>query len=147
MRTLHRMVMLAAAAGLAAGCGDDNGGTQNTQLNVVGNWRATKWEVSMVADPSVRIDIVGGGATIQLTLTAGGTFTLTQTFLGESETVTGTWTLSGTALTLTAEDEPLTFVIGSNRTTMNLLETHMGFDFDDCGQDEEAHFNATMVRE
>lgn len=147
MRTLNRMWLMAAAVGLAAGCGDDNGGTGPSPSSMVGTWRATSYELSEVANPSNRIDMVGAGATVRLVLTEAKAFTLTISWLGEQEVMTGTWTSSGNALTITIAGETSTFVIGSNRNSMTLVEEHTGFDFDDDGEDEDAHVNMAMVRE
>jgi hypothetical protein len=150
MRRIARAWLLAAAFGLAAGCGDDNGnGTGPSPSPLVGTWRATTATISMVADPNVRLDIVALGGTIRLSLASGGTFVLSITAPGlEDEVVTGTWTSTGSTLTLyAAVGAPSQLMVGAGGSTLTLVEEDVGFDFDDCGEDEEGHFNMTLVRE
>lgn len=150
MRRVASVWLLAAAFGLAAGCGDDNGnGTGPSPSPLVGTWRATTATISMVADENVRFDLVALGGTIRLSLASGGTFVLTITASGlEDEVVTGTWSSTGSMVTLYyAVGAPSQLKVGAGGSTLTLVEEHMGFDFDDCGEDEEAHFNMTLVRE
>lgn len=177
MSTLRKYVLLLAmAASPLLGCSDGNtAGPELTPVSpLAGTWRATSWELSDVADPTVRLDLAnynpdlewytnwGLGVGPGLYLSDRNSFVIgfggppTATEIGDF--ATGTWASAGSTLTLTVTDATGVFpeafapgatvrlTISSDQKTLVSEELHTAWDFDACGHGEMAHLNITMVQ-
>lgn len=148
MKTLARLLMVGALAGTVVACGDEEGTGPSPTPSIAGNWQASRFELSMESDPSVVFDFLAVGAIVHMQLDASGGFTLTMTADGMDDVVeTGTWSLSGNTLTLSSGGEFSRFILSSDRSKLTMVEEHSSFDFDNCGEDEDAHLNATFIRD
>lgn len=74
--------MVVATLGTVAACGGGSpagpsGGPNPTPQGLAGSWRATRAELVNATNSSARVEIVSLGATLVLSLEAGGSYTRT----------------------------------------------------------------------
>lgn len=102
--------------------------------DVTGTWTLIKAVVSgMEMDPSMM------GMSMVMVLNADGTAEVTTTYTGADPDVqAGTWTLDGTALTITVDDQPGEFTFADGQITMEMSEGQMIFSKDGAAAPAEA---------
>ena len=135
---------------VAVGCSDsDNSTGPASPSDFVGDWLASSYVVTNIANTSQSEDLTALGMTLSLTFTET-TYSGTASFPGEvTETFSGTYTISGNQLTLndTGEGTPeiMTYTLSAN--TLTLSGDDEQYDFDDDGQDEPATFTTVLARQ
>ena len=149
MRLVGSISAVALAATLAVGCSDTVAPNEVTLDDLAGNWSATSLEFTNVANTSQVFDLVANGGTFTLTLQSAGTFSGAQSLAGQTETLTGTVSVSNGTLTLTETGETLSFTITAyDGDTITIASTtNVSWDFGFDGQDEEASITATLQRQ
>ena len=111
---------------LMIACTDSTGVETSVEPDdLAGTWTATSMVLTSVADNTLSIDLVAEeGANVTLVLGADGTYTFT--FVSDvepTENETGTYTVSGSTLTIHPTDStegPETFTISRTGDTMTL---------------------------
>jgi hypothetical protein len=126
MKFMRTLAIAMIAAPLLMACGDDDStGVDLTMSSVAGTYTASsaKSGSSLTAvEGGITINALQLGATLTLTLNADGTSTgtfhipasISDSGTDENESLTGTWTLNGTQVTLTQSGD--TFLRGIKLT-------------------------------
>ena len=142
---LRNLTFSTLALVLMAGCGDDDG-TGVEADDIAGTWTATSMLFTQTAAPNAQVDVVvDEGAVVTLVLRADGTYTFTFVLDPENESDTGTYTTSGSTLTIDPTDEdPETFTIVRDGDTMTLTGDDT-YDFG-SGNEEPASMVITVTR-
>ena len=136
----------ALSAGLQGCGGDDSTGVDLSDLT--GSYVATKFEFISVASPSTTFDMVAdGGGSFDLTIAANGDYTMTIHFPGFPDEVdTGTITIDGNQITLHGIDPVTgTFTLSGSTLTVN-ASSGAEFDFDNDGTDDPAGVQLVFQR-
>lgn len=106
------LVMLVAVLTLTlASCKDDN----EAAGGVVGTWNVTEYKVGDMD----YIAMMGEGAKITMELTEDGKATMTVTAMGMSESMDGTYTVDGSNITITIDNDPQSGTISGNTITIS----------------------------
>ncbi len=135
---------------VAVGCSDSGDSTGPASASdFVGDWLASSYVVTSIANTSLSEDLIPLGMTISITFTET-TYSGTAAFTGEpTETFSGTYTISGKQLTLneTGQGEPelMTYTLSGN--TMTLAGSDEEYDFDDDGQEDPATFTMVLAKQ
>ncbi len=149
---MRRIPSLAALVALSMGvaCGDSNAPDPLTLENLVGTWRATQFLFTQQSDPSTFFDLIQNSGSVTITIAANGTYVGQQSAFGNTETLSGTITVSGSFVTLTDDDEPgdpTQFAASLIGNTLTLTSSDFTFDFDFDGTDEPATLTAVLQRQ
>lgn len=147
MLKLARSAFIAVVSGVVVGCKGDSTGT--SLASIVATWTVTRADAISVANPAIRLDLVGLGLTASLVLNANETFTLTSTFPGEQPDVeTGTYTYTSGHLTLNptnpSASDTFSFTLALSGNTMTLTGGTVSIDFG--AGDQPATLNLTLTR-
>ena len=131
---------LALLVTVAVGCSDST--SPASPSDFVGDWLASSYVVTNIANTSQSEDLTALGMTLSLIFTETA-YSGTASFPGEvAETFSGTYAISGDQLTLneTGELEPdtMTYILLGNAMTLSGNDDE--FDFDDDGLDDPASF-------
>jgi hypothetical protein len=134
------LALVFAGPGLLA-CGDDDDDPTGVNIGAVaGSYSATKFEFRSVADPTTTFDFVqDAGATFDLSIQANGDYTLVAHLPGfPDQTEQGTVEIDGDQITLSS-DETLsgTYDLSGSTLTINVT-SGAEFDFDGDATDEPA---------
>ncbi len=135
---------------VAVGCSDSGDSTGPASASdFVGDWLASSYVVTSIANTSLSADLIPLGMTISITFTET-TYSGTADFLDEvPEEFSGTYAISGNQLTLneTGELEPdmMTYTLSGNAMTLSGDDEH--YDFDDDGQDDLATFVMVLAKQ
>ena len=115
--------------------------------DLAGTWTATAIVFTQIAAPMASVDQVANGAAMTLTMTADGTYAWTFVFPGDpTENETGTYTVSGSTLTVTPTDGPPEAMgILRNDDTLMLTLADI-YDFDGDQVEEDATLVITLTR-
>lgn len=163
---------------LGGACGGENEVTDPTRVpigavrpSLGGMWVATKYELSMAADSSVRWDWLAAGASVRLLLTSTrqesnrevGVVTLIVRVPGEEDIIqTGDWVAPLNTSTLMVEFAKddwwwMVFAVTSDGRQIDLLEGASwnlegsvfptAFDFDGCGAEENGRLGMRFVHQ
>ena len=141
---LRNLTFSTLALVLMAGCGEDDG-TGVEADDIAGTWTATSALFTQTAPPNATADpVVDDGAVVTFVLSEDGGYVFTFVLLPENETELGTYTVSGTTLTIipvagTAE----TFEVARDGDTMTLTDDDT---FDFTGTEEPASLVITLTR-
>ena len=110
-------------------------------------YSATKLEFVSVANPADKFDAIQAGITIDLSITAGGGYTLTVHQSGSPDDITtGTVVLDGNKITLQSSDPATgTFALHGNTLSFHLT-TGVEYDFDMDGTDDPATADVVFQR-
>jgi len=126
------------AVGLAA-CSDST-----SPEELAGTYDVTVFEFTNADSTAEKVDLVDEGAVIEVTITAGGAFTVD--FDGDAET--GTIVIDGDEVTITLDSDPASGTIDQNGDTVTInLDTGVEFDFDEDGTDDDATLRIVMTRQ
>ena len=126
------------AVGLAA-CSDST-----SPEELAGTYDVTVFEFTNADSTAEKVDLVDEGAVIEVTITAGGAFTVD--FDGDAET--GTIVIDGDEVTITVGSDPASGTIDQNGDTVTInLDTGVEFDFDEDGTDDDATLRIVMTRQ
>ncbi len=133
---------------VAVGCSGDSTGVASPN-DFVGDWIASSYVVTSVANTSQTQDLTAMGMTLAITFTET-TYSGTASFPGEvTETFSGTYTISGNQLTLNESGEGstrmMTYSLSGN--TLTLSGDDEEYDFDDDGQEDPATFTMVLARQ
>ena len=133
---------------VAVGCSGDSTGVASPN-DFVGDWLASSYVVTSVANTSQTQDLTALGMTLAITFTEP-TYSGSASFPGEvTETFSGTYTIEGNHLTLneTGEGSPeiMTYTLSGN--TLTLSGDDEQYDFDDDGQEDPATFTTVLARQ
>jgi hypothetical protein len=115
--------------------------------DIAGTWEATSFVFTSVEDPSESIDVIDAGGSLRVTFDADGTYELSVTFGGSTDTDDGTYTIDGNDITLDNVDDPISGTIEVSGDTMTLNLTGAEFDFDEDGTDDPATIVIVLTRE
>ena len=126
---------------------DETDPTGVEPANLAGTWTATAIVFTSIANPTLSVDEVADGATMTIVLSADGTYTLTFVFPGEeNENEMGTYTVSGSTLTITPTGGTQeTMGVSRNGDTMTLTLDDI-YDFDGDQVEEDATLVVTLTR-
>lgn len=151
MRSAPPAAMTAAIAGLllSMACGDGDG-TGPSPDQLADTWSASSVEFVSVADPGVSVEVVSQGATLVLTLSENGMFSVNATYPGETPvSLAGSWSTSGEVLSLSFTSGMLgewEFDMSLSGNTLELGGAHSEYDVDGDDQDEEVIMNLVLTR-
>ncbi len=141
---------VALLVAVAVGCSDSGDSTgPASPSDFVGDWLASSYVVTSVANTSQSEDLTALGMTLSLTFTETS-YSGTASFPGEvTETFSGTYTIDGNQLTLneTGELEPETMTYTLSGDTMTLSGDDEQYDFDDDGQEDPATFTMVLAKQ
>ena len=135
---------------VAVGCSDSGDSTgPASPSDFVGDWLATSYVVTSVANTSQSQDLTLLEMTMSITFTET-TYSGTVSFPGEvTETFSGTYAIEGNQLTLneTGEGTPelMTYTLSAN--TLTLSGDDEQYDFDDDGQEDPATFTMVLAKQ
>ncbi len=128
---------------VAVGCSDSGNSTgPASPSEFVGDWLASSYVLTNIANTSQSEDLIGMGMTLSLTFTETS-YSGTADFLDEvPEEFSGTYAIDGNQLTLneTGELEPDTMTYTLSGNTMTLTGDDEHYDFDENGQEDPATF-------
>jgi hypothetical protein len=117
----------------------------------VGTWDATQAQIVSVANPSIKVDLVTLGGTMELVLSGGRTFTLTVSMPGQPvQQSAGTWSSSSDVLTLTytsGHSGNSQFDMNLSGDTLTLTGANTDYDFDNDTVYEPAKMNLILARQ
>lgn len=178
MRSHGWFATMLTLACLGGACGGEHEVTDPTRVpiggvrpSLGGMWLATKYELSMAADPSVRWDWLAAGASVRLELKSTrqesnrevGVVTLIVTVPGEEDIVrTGDWVAPLNTSTLMVEFAKddwwwMVFAVTSDGRQIDLLEDASynlegsvfptTLDFDKCGVEEDGRLGMRFVHQ
>jgi hypothetical protein len=136
------------AAMVAAGCSSD-GGSGPSPSDVSGAWQLTKMQFVSQANPQLSVDLIAQGGTATMTIDADKTFVIILNAPSTpTETIAGTWSLSGSVLTMvrTGKSGDLQFQVTLTAQTIKLAGASVEFDVNDDGTDEPATLNIEGTR-
>ena len=139
-------VALFVAVGV--GCSGDSTGVASAS-DFVGDWLASSYVVTSVANTSQTQDLTALGMTLAITFTET-TYSGSVSFPGEvTETFSGTYTISGNQLTLneTGQGTPDIMTYSLSGNTLTLSGDDEQYDFDDDGQEDPATFTTVLARQ
>jgi len=129
MTRWSRLTLAGALVGLVLGCS-----SEPSLPDLVGNWRATKFEFVSVANSSIRTDLTGL-ATLNMVVTATNA-TISGTITGQAPQTffTATYTETATTLVLTGHDgegnaQTLNFAMTLSGNTLTLTGATAEYDF------------------
>jgi len=138
-------VGIAVAVATLAGCGES---LEPTSL--VGTWDATVLRFTNLANQSQSVEVIAGGGSLIITLSANSSYQATITIPGQNPEVTsGTWVytdLDGLTLTETGEVDGTDFNVNLSGDTMTITSTD-GITFDFGAGDVPVRLDATLVRQ
>ncbi len=125
---------------VAVGCSDST--SPALPSDFVGDWLASSYVLTNIANTSQSEDLIGLGMTLSITFTETS-YSGTADFLDEpTDMFSGTYTISGNQLILDEVDqlEPdmMTYTLSGN--TMTLAGNDEQYDFDNDGQEDPATF-------
>ncbi len=136
---------------VAAGCSDsgDSTGPVASPSEFVGDWLASSYVVTNIANTAETADLIVQGLTLSITFTET-TYSGTAAFTGEpTETFSGTYTISGNQLTLneTGKGTPelMTYTLSGN--AMTLAGSDEEYDFDNDGVEDPATFTMLLAKQ
>lgn len=143
---------VALLVAVVAGCsdsGDSTGPVVASPSEFVGNWLASSYVVTNIANTAESADLIVQGLTLSITFTETS-FSGTAAFPGEpTETFSGTYTISGNQLTLneTGKGTPelMTYTLLGN--AMTLAGSDEEYDFDDDGVEDPATFTMLLAKQ
>jgi hypothetical protein len=147
MQASEAVVLTACAMGLAAACGGEGTGPSPTEL--AGTWQVVKCEYVSTQGLGT-VDLIAGGGSGTLVLTATDTFRLSVTpASGAPVTFTGTYEVSGIDLmkvTPAGVTWYWAFDMSLSGSNLTLSNGSGQYDFDHNGQPDDATWNLTMRR-
>ncbi len=134
---------------VAVGCSSDSTTGPASASDFVGDWLASSWVLTSVANTSQSADFIALGMALSITFTEttySGTVNMDG---GAVDTFTGTYTISGSQLILDevgeTELDTMTYTLTGN--TMTLTGGDDEFDFDDDGQEDPATFTMVLAKQ
>ena len=140
---------IALFVAVGVGCSSDSTTGPASGSDFVGDWLASSYVVTNIANTSQSEDLIGLGMALSLTFTET-TYSGTASFPGEvAETFSGTYTISGNQLTLneTGELEPETMTYTLSGNAMTLAGNDEEYDFDNDGVDDPATFLMALAKQ
>jgi hypothetical protein len=141
---------IALLVAVAVGCNDSGNSTGPTASSeFVGEWLASSYIVTNIANTSQSEDLIGMGMTLSITFTETS-YSGTASFPGEvAETFSGTYAISGSQLTLneTGQGTPETMTFTLSGNAMTLSGDDEDYDFDQDGQDDPATFVMVLAKQ
>lgn len=135
---------------VAVGCSDSGNSTGVASASdFVGDWLATSYVVTNIANTSQSQDLTALGMTLSITFTET-TYSGTANFTGEAtETFSGTYTIDGNQLTLNEtgklETDTMTYALSGNTMTLSGLDDQ--YDFDGDGVEDPASWVMVLQRQ
>jgi hypothetical protein len=139
---------IALFVAVGVGCSSDSTGPASAS-DFVGDWLASSYVVTNIANTSQSEDLIAMEMTLSITFTET-TYSGTASFPGEvAETFSGTYTISGSQLTLneTGELEPETMTYTLSGNAMTLAGNDEEYDFDNDGVDDPATFVMVLAKQ
>lgn len=157
---MRNILTLVAALGVAScvdsstgtGSGGDNSGVSSTDPS--GNWNATQYTLTSIADASKTVDYVQNSyaSTVVITstdFTATAKFPTAPTGPIPSNSISGKISLVGNNITIKAADSSIvatgTFSRSGNSMTLDLSGKGVTYDFNKTGTQDPAKFHANLV--
>ncbi len=141
---------IALLVAVAVGCNDSGNSTGPTSPSeFVGDWLASSWVLTSVANTSQSADFIALGMALSITFTEttySGTVNMDG---GAMDTFTGTYTISGSQLILDevgeTELDTMTYTLSGN--AMTLSGDDEAYDFDEDGQEDPATFRMVFAKQ
>ncbi len=135
---------------VAVGCTDSGNSTGPASASeFVGDWLASSYVVTSIANTSLSEDLVAQGMALSITFTET-TYSGTAAFPGDpTETFSGTYSIGASQLTLTETDqlelELMTYTLSGNAMTLSGVDEL--YDFDGDGVEDPATFMMVLARQ
>ena len=134
---------------VAVGCTSDSTSGPASASEFVGDWLASSYVVTSIANTSLSEDLVAQQMTLSITFTET-TYSGTAVFPGEpTETFSGTYTIGASQLTLSETDqlepELMTYTLSGNAMTLSGVDEL--YDFDGDGVEDPATFMMVLARQ
>jgi hypothetical protein len=142
-------VIVAASITATVGCGSSGNPVSPGASGLMGTWNAVRAEYVSRANPGVKVEVVGKGTAMVLTLD-NGTFTLKITDAGQTgNTITGSWSASQEVLKMSPSGMTWSweFDMTLNGNTLTLNNGGALYDVNGDGVDDEAVLNMTLARQ
>lgn len=141
-RTLAALALISCIT--LAACSDD--GTKSSETSsLVGTWTATAIVASPLSNPSETLDLYAEGFRLTFTFGSNGSHTIVSSFPGEvPDTTTGTYSQSGSILTLTesgVDGEVVEVTVTINGSTATFVVTDQDLD------GEGANMTVTLLKQ
>lgn len=131
---LKLILMLFLTVAVFSGCSDDDNPASAGSDSLIGVWKATTSTISYGSESSPdsvdSFPFTAGTIEFTLTLKDDNTWTAVFVFLGESESSSGTWSVSGTTITVNEpgeETDTFEYSISGNNLTLKSSETIDGY--------------------
>ena len=126
-------------------CGDSTGVEPD---DIAGTWTATSLTATNPENSSEFFDLIAMGGSLTITFRTDGTYTATEVIGGVTETDSGTYTVSGTTLTVVSPGaSPLAINAVRDGDMMTLRWTEEDDeDWDDNGTDDPSDFEIVLTR-
>ena len=129
---LELILILSLTFLLFSACSDDDP-TGPGADSIVGVWKGVKNTVfygSLTNPDSSNVEILTDDISFTLTIKDDNTYTVEFVFLGVTESISGTWSVSGNTITITEPGEPTVtsdYSISGNTLTITSSETIDGY--------------------
>jgi len=154
MRFLSAVSMIAVTAVLVVGCSESTSPEEITIGDLAGTWVAESFEYTAVGNQALQVDLIAGGGSFTMIISADGTFSGTTTYTTIGTVVyTGTLNVSNDILTQDFDEEgipTLAWTITSFADNSMTIEGAEGpWDFSDDGVHNPvtAAIKAVVVRQ
>ena len=140
---------VALLVAVAVGCNDSGNSTgPASPSDFVGDWLASSYVVTNVANTSQTVELTALGMAISITFTET-TYSGTASFPGEpTETFSGTYTINGNQLTLNetgqGTPETMTYILSGSALTLSGEDT---YDFDGDQQEDPVTFVMVLAKQ
>ncbi len=154
MRLLCTVAVIAAVVTLAVGCTESTSPEELTIGDLAGTWVAESFEYTAVGNPALQVDLIAGGGSFTMTISASGTFSGTTIYAAfGTVTYTGTLAVSNDILTQDFDEEgipTLTWTITAFEDDSMTIEGGEGpwdFSDDEVNNPVTASIKAVMIRQ
>ena len=154
MRFSPTIPIITAAAILATGCSESTSPDEITIGDLAGTWVAESFEYTAVGNPALHVDLIAGGGSFTMIISATGTFSGTTTYatIG-TVTYTGTFAVSNDILMQDFDEDgipTLTWTITlfeDDSMTIEGAEGPWDFSDDEVNNPVTASIKAVVVRQ
>lgn len=123
---LRTLAVIAIGLALIVGCG---GGGSGTTYGLPGSWVFAKVDTTSPYTGTITLTSAMGIITGTITFNENGTFTASGNYNTDSGSINGTWSASGSTLTLTAEGDTqsVSYSISGSVLTMSASEEGVSY--------------------
>jgi hypothetical protein len=149
MRVTHRWSSIAIIA-LAAACGDDGQGPEDTAALLQDTWVATRWTYISEADPADSVSFTSAGVTVTLTI-GDPDYEVAISGMGMNESFSGTYSVNGSSFVISDDgsgsEASIPFSFSNGNKTLTMSDPNTNWDFDEDGVDDPATLHMVFARQ